>query len=567
MKRWVWAALAAVLTLAVVMRFLPLASFMIWGSDSGEYYTLTRGLLQNSELVTGYNGWGFGYPSFPGMFILTGEAQLLTGLGLFESMLWVAPFVSSLSVIVIFLIARRTFEDPRAGLLAGAVLAVVTPAVYATSHPMPGSIGDLLALSCILLLLKSLEKRSALPALGISTLALVMTHHLSTFFVLVPVLLALLVRELVRLRTDRQRTMIEGGYLVFLLSATMLFWYGYATPFRDRVIPEGFGLSPWTVLGLAFASLLVIPLLVLLRRRLLPRALYRPGFPSVRKVTAYFALFVVAGAAALAAIALLTTPGTSIDVDDRAAYWLLPMIFLMGISIGGIGRAEYSRDGVFVLSWLGAISLSVMVGIATNNHVLLPYRQSQYFIEPMAVLIGAGAVFMHDHWNLDLDRRKALAAGAAFTTVVLLCAATAYPPREIMGGFEEGTTYQEMDSVLWLREDGPPAELVATDHRMSSMTFGFAGLNASWDDARQTLHGNYSAAAAEMAGLETPSGEHSVTLVLLTPSIEAGAALTQWETARPLSSDARAKFSSELFSKLYESNGVKIYRVDQSLLS
>lgn len=560
MKRWLWAGLAGVLALAVAMRFWPLLQFSLWGSDSGEYFVLSERLAATGAISTDYCGWGFGYPYFPGMFLLTGELNLLTGIPLLQSMQVAAPLAASLSVPLIFLIALRSFGDARAGLMAGAVLAVVTPAVYATSHPMPGSMGDMLALLCILLLLRSLESNSALAGLGLASAALVMTHHLSTFFVLVPVAFALLGRELIRAQTDRRRTAVEGGYVLFLLSAAMLYWYAYATPFRERVIPEGFGLSPWTVLVLAFASLLAIPLLVMLRRRLAPGVRYRPGFPSVRRVAMLTAAFVVAGAAVLAATALGATPGTSIDLDDRAAFWFLPLLLMLALAIGGISGAEFFRDGLFVELWMGAVAITMVFGIATGNHVLLPYRQTEYFIQPMAVLIGAGAVYLHDSWNTERKRAASAAAAVALSALVAMCAVTAYPPREMMGGFEEGTASVEMDGVLWLRENGPPAELVATDHRLSSMVFGFAGLNASWDDARDTLHGNLIEARLEMAGLETPSGLHRVDLVLLSPSVEAGVALTQWETARPLEGGALAKFSSEAFLKVYESNGVRAFR-------
>jgi hypothetical protein len=559
MKRWLWAGMAGVLALAVALRFWPLLQFAIWGSDSGEYFVLSERLAGTSAISTDYGGWGFGYPYFPGMFILTGELHLLTGIPLLQSMQAAAPLAASVSPLLIFLIALRAFGDGRAGLLSAAVLSVVTPAVYATSHPMPGSVGDVLALLCILLLLLSAGRRPALLALALASAALVMTHHLSTFFVLVPAAFALLGRELVRARTDRERTLIEGGYVVALLAGAMLYWYAYAAPFRERVIPEGFGLSPWTVLALAFASLLAIPFLVSLRRRLAPGVRYRPGFPSVRRVAALSAAFIAAGAAVLAATALGATPGTAIDLDDRATWWFLPLLVMLALAIGGISGAEFFREGLFVELWMGAIALAILFGIATENHVLLPYRQTQYFIAPMAVLIGAGAVYLHDSWNNGQNRRAAVSGAVALSALVAMCAVTAYPPREMMGGFEEGISFDEMDGVAWLRENGRPAVLVATDHRLSSMTFGFAGLNASWDDARDTLHGNLSEARLEMAGLEAPSGLHRVDLVLLSPSIESGAALTQWETARPLGGEALAKFSSEAFLKVYESNGVRAF--------
>jgi hypothetical protein len=548
---------------AVVMRFLPLLQFSVWGSDSGEYYLLTRRLVEGSALSTAYSGWGFGYPYFPGMFLLTGEAALLTGIGVFSSVLWVAPAVACLSVLTILQITLRAFDDIRAGLLAGALLAVCTPSVYSTSHPIPGGIGDLLALLCILLLLKTLEQRRAAPLLILASLALVMTHHLSVFFVIVPVLFALLGRELLRVRTDSMRTRVEGGYLVFILSLTLLYWYVYAVPFRDRVIGEGFGTSPWLVLAYAYASLLAIPLLVALRRRFWPRRFYRPVFPSLKRVMWTYAIFVTAGTLVMAAVVLLSSPGTAIDVDRTAAYWFLPMVFMVGLAVAGVGRGEYAKDGVFVMLWMGAICLTSLFAAATSNHVLLQYRQTQYLIEPLAVLTGAGAVFIHDHLNLDRQKVGALAAAGLLTGGLVLCAATAYPPRGVLGGFEEGTTAREMAAVFWLREQAGGNGLLATDHRMSSMVFGFAGVNTSWDDAFDTLHGNLSQARAEIAGLKTPSGFHAVSMVLLDPAIESGVALKQWETARPLSPEAKAKFSSELFTKSYDSGGVRIYMVNQ----
>ena len=564
MRRWVWAAVLAVMAAAVIMRFLPLMQFAVWGSDSGEYYFLTDRLVGNCALSTDYGGWGFGYPYFPGMFLLTGESALLTGIGVFSSLLWVAPFAASLSVLAVMLITLRAFDDIRAGIIAGAFLAVCTPSVFSTSHPIPGGIGDLLALLCILLLLKSIEKWQAAPMLVLSSLALVITHHLSVFFVIVPVAVALLGRELLRVRTDGRRTWIEGGYLVFLLSITFAFWYLYAVPFRDRVIPEGLGMSPWAVLALAFASLLAIPVLVMVRRRVVPHRLYRPKFPSMRKVTATYTVFVAAGALVMAAVALLSTPGTSIDVDLTAAFWFLPMVLVLGLAVAGAGRAEFSRDGLFVMLWLASIGLTILFAAASSNHVLLPYRQTQYLVEPLAIFAGAGAVFVVDQLGMDGRKVRSLAAAGLLTGGMLLCAATAYPPRGVMGGFEEGTTAGEMDSVLWLRQTAAPGELVATDHRMSSMVFGFANVNATWDDAYHTLHGNLSEAVSEMAGLDTPSGHATVSMVLVDPAIERGVALKQWENALPMSDAARAKFSSPVFVKVYEAGGVKEYMVDLS---
>ncbi len=559
MKRWVGAALLGVLGLATLMRLAPLLEFSVWGSDSGEYYSITKSLVESGGLGGEYLGWGFGYPYFPGMLLLTGEVFELGGSPLFQTLLLAAPLVACLSMVAIFLIGLEAFRDPRAGVFAAAYLSVCTPHVFATSHPMPGSVGDFLALLCILLLLMSIGRRSALPALALATPALIITHHLSTFFVLVPVHIALLAREVLRLRSDASRTRVEGGYLLYLYFLALLFWFAYAPPFRERVLTEAFHTSPWAVLGLALLCLAAVPIIVALRRRLSPGFRYRPSFPSLRRALVGYGAFAAGGAAIMAGVALATAPGTAIQVDESAAIWFLPQVFLLGLAVAGVGWAEFSREGLFVLFWLGAIALTLVIGVATENHVLIPYRQTQYLMEPMALFAGAGVALIHDQWNLRRRAGSSLIAAGALLAGLLLVGATSYPPKEVLGGFEEGTTAAEMDSALWLRDGKGGWELLATDHRMSSICFGIAGLNASWDDARMTLHGNLSEAEEEIHGLEVPSGLHAIDLVLLSPSVVEGAALVQWESARPIRGEALAKFSSPLFLRIYEAGGVVVF--------
>ena len=92
------------------------------------------------------------------------------------------------------------------------------------------------------------------------------------------------------------------------------------------------------------------------------------------------------------------------------------------------------------------------------------------------------------------------------------------------------------------------------------MVFGFAGLNATWDGARKTLHASsYAECQDEIAGLNTPSGEKPIDYVLLDEDIKEGAALQQWENARPMSQEAQEKFGMWPFIKLYEAGGVEVY--------
>jgi 4-amino-4-deoxy-L-arabinose transferase-like glycosyltransferase len=86
MKKWVIISLAVIFFVAIFMRLLPLTQYAVWGSDTGEYYYLTNKLSENGHISTQYNGWGFGYPYFPGMFYLAGSLSFLLGVDNLKAM-------------------------------------------------------------------------------------------------------------------------------------------------------------------------------------------------------------------------------------------------------------------------------------------------------------------------------------------------------------------------------------------------------------------------------------------------------------------------------------------------
>ena len=75
---------------------------------------------------------------------------------------------------------------------------------------------------------------------------------------------------------------------------------------------------------------------------------------------------------------------------------------------------------------------------------------------------------------------------------------------------------------------------------MSSMLFGFAQLNATWDEAYNTLHASsYEEYEDELESVKTPSGKKRIDYVLLDDDIKKGLALRQWENAQPMSQKAQ----------------------------
>jgi 4-amino-4-deoxy-L-arabinose transferase-like glycosyltransferase len=556
MKKWVLLSLFAIFFLAVFLRLFPLTQYAIWGSDSGEYYYITTQLTSDGYVSTDYDGWGFGYPYFPGMFYLSGAFHFLTGIDILWALILVIPVVASLSVLLVFFIAKLLFKSDGAGLLASTFVAVAMPHVFATSHPMPGSLGDVLLLSSIILLLLSFKNSKFIPLLILSALALTITHHLSSFFLFIAVFGGLFVKELLQ-QEDKKDTRLYWMFLIFFLTILILYWTIFAPPFTERVVSSAFDLPLWVVFSIGYLILFSAFILIKLRRRI--NWTYKPKFPKAHKQLMLYLLLLFILIFVLFFMALIKIPGTDIQLSLGVALLFSPLVVFLAFTSVGAGYLRFFRGGIAVYGWIVALVLSLLMAIVTSNRVLLTYRHPQYLMPPLALVIGLGMVMMFNAFNNKKSYKKLLLVGL-IGILLGLTSLSAYPSKEVMGGFQEGTSQEDMQAVFWARESLNKGATVATDHRMSSMLFGFADLNATWDEADKTLHASsYEECRGEIESISIPSGEKPIDYVMLDDDIKSGVALLQWENAEPMSLEAKKKFETWPFVKLYEANGVEVY--------
>src|SRR5256886_5597614 len=139
--------------------------------------------------------------------------------------------------------------------------------VYTTSHAAPATLGDLLAVTCLLLFLRLRSDRRAIIPLLLVSGRLVVTHHLSLYFLLVLVVGAIVVRGLARPWQGGAGTRREIAFAFVLAVGTFAFWFGYATPFRDTILPS-VNIQPWWALILAFPiGVAILAGIIFARRR------------------------------------------------------------------------------------------------------------------------------------------------------------------------------------------------------------------------------------------------------------------------------------------------------------
>ena len=546
--------LTALVLGSIAVRLSPLWSFLYWGSDTGEYFALLRSLVQTHHVSTMYDGWGVTYPYFPGMFFVQVGLVDLAALDLPTVLNLLVPILGALSVLPMFLIARRATGEDRVALFAAALLVGAIPHAYTTAHPAPATLGNLLALAGLLLFLRLRTDRTAIVPLVLVTGTLMATHHLSLYFFLLMVLGTIIVQGLARPWRWTAGSKREVAYASLLLAGTFVYWLVYATTFREFILTD-VDIRPWWALLVLFGlGLVFLGGIIYARTRIGWR--YRPRYPGLRyRGTAYASAVGVILILGIVSV-LFGVPGTTFRVSPEGLLYFVPLVLLISFSAPGRKFLDFDRDGLPVNAWLVVLLVSAIVGIVVAPRVLIPYRHMEYLVVPFAILSGVGFVRL-----LDLGAvrgRFRVVASMAIGLAFVANAFTGVPPPSTLAGWREGTIPAALDPAYWARDHA--SGLVVSDHHGSTTVFGFGGLNATWDRTRApflpvSLNDPY----AGLSRIDSPSGQRDGTYVWIDQDMEAGVRLTPWEAATPMDPVVVAKFDASPFLKVFDNGYARVY--------
>jgi len=236
-KHWVfW--LILITTLAIVLRSIPAWTNAAWGNDFGIYYGLTNELVESGELYNPYDGWGGSYQYFPVLYAITGFAHWITGIDVLTLMPKIAPIFGGLTVVILYFLVYELVKKRNVALLSAAFLSVASVHVYQTSHAAPLTMGHFFMLLSLYFFVKYTKNlKYALPLL-FSTILLIMSHHLTTYFYLLSLVSIVLLKSV---GTDLKDLRREILYLSACSAMTFLYWIFVATPvfydFMGRLEP------------------------------------------------------------------------------------------------------------------------------------------------------------------------------------------------------------------------------------------------------------------------------------------------------------------------------------------
>ncbi len=552
-------ALLSIFLIGFFLRLFPLYGHLYWGADFGEYFFLTKDLVENGSITLPYHGWGFTYPYFPGMIILNAILGF-TDVSLPLAASLVSVFFASLSIFPVFLMSRTLFHEDTASLIAAGVIAVSMPMVYTTSHAIPGAIGDLLFVSCLLLFLRAHYNPKMYYLLYPTSVALIITHHLSTYFLIIALVGAVFIQEFISKKSDRKNLNLSIAFLTFLVIASFAYWVTYAEPFRDVVLSKTLG-AWWLVVAALILTIPILFALVKVRRGI--KWQYRPKYPSLRSRYGFLLIGLITVYFILAVNIYVSVPGTTITPPDWGFVYFTPLLIALAFGIVGRGFADFSKRGYDPTSWFVAIAASLVLATFLASEMLLPYRHMQYMMPPSALMIGLGISRMSGFLGAT-DKKGRLVAGAFVIALLVSLAATSHPQRDILDRMSEGIEAELISNAHFSRiyVDG----LVATDHVTSTAIFGFGNANATWDTAHDTLLADsFEEARGEMLELKSPSGRKRVDFIVIDKDMEAGVMLFPWNPAPMPSVEAIEKFDYSPYMKLFDNGYSRLYYVNWGL--
>ena len=312
MKRSGISALTAIILLYIALMYVPFQRYAFWGMDEGEYIAMTKNIVTRGLILPDYNGWTQGYPYFQGYFAFTATFASISGISVHLSM-WALVFSSFISIILIFLIAKR-FMGTRPAVLSAAFLAVIMPFVYQNSHPAPESLGHVLFMAT-LLAFWTIEKRADLRMRlfpHITGLALIFTHPMSSYILL----LSLGMMYLYRLYRGRERGVLRY-FLIEYTTLLIIYWGWVAYPF----IGPATGIPQYLFLA---GTILIIPAVILLEAIISPHEEGGHSIPGIRKQAYPVIIGLAVTAIILTYMLFFSVPGTGEPVQPYAIAFYIP---------------------------------------------------------------------------------------------------------------------------------------------------------------------------------------------------------------------------------------------------
>lgn len=479
---------------AIFIRSLPAWTNAAWGCDFGIYYGLTNSFVENQALYNTYNGWGDSYQYFPVLYSITGIAHWITGIDLLTLMPKIAPIFGGLSVLLFYFVVYELLNDRKKALLSSLFLAVLPFHVYQTSHASPLTLGHFFMMLSMLFFIRFRKNSKYSVPLLISTMFLIMSHHLTTYFYLISLICIVFVENAVQ---KEWTATLKKDIIYILIASSCIFsyWIFVATPIYEGFIQSGLQLGPLSIsanyaIGLFYCAFFMLFGMVWLKRKL-------KIFTKAKRPTPIAALmkFLITITIILILMGIFITvklPWTNFSFTPLSILYSLPLLIIFAFGVAGFRYLRFIKNGAFIKGWIAALLFSLLYGLLTNSRVILPHRHFEYIMVPLSIIavFGLEAIFLSfklDHIGKYTKKISSLNKPAVyffrgkhpiqkrqvlyFLIIIILVTANAvsvYPSHVALNASYEAITNEDVAVIDWIEEHlDKNSSVIASDHRLA----------------------------------------------------------------------------------------------------
>ena len=574
-KKWYfW--LFVVTVVAIAVRSIPAWTNAAWGCDFGIYYGLTNSFVENTKLFNTYTGWGGSYQYFPMLYIIMGTAHWITGLDVLTVMPKLAPIFGGLSVLIFYFVVYELLHERKKALLASIFLAVLPFHVYQTSHAAPLTIGHFFMMLSIYLFLKYRHNTKYLIPLMCSTVLLVMSHHLTTYFYLIS-LIAIVFVENAAQRKWTTTIRRDVGYVLLTSGIVFSYWMVVAKPVFESFMASGlqlgsFRLSSYGTLALFYIVFFLLFAVIWIKRR------YNLFFKDVQKptpqscVTKFLLSFVVC-LIAMSVFVFVKLPWTNFRFTPLSIVYAIPLLVIISFGVAGFRHTRFTKNGLFIRGWLVALLISFCYVLVTKNSTLPPDRHLEYMMVPLSIIAVYGiygvlswrpstsiafvgkkvinsALLLQKTQKARFVSKSQLLFVLVVVALVASNAVSVYPSFTALNAANEEISNQNIAGIDWMKLNlDKNTSVIASDHRLERMAEA-AGFNTTVDEASEIwVQQNLSDYIAELNG--EGKNYSNITHVIIDDIMKNDMVHVCYGNIEYMTNESYLKFKQEPFELLY----------------
>ena len=403
-KNYHWVLFLIIITgIAIIIRSIPAWIHAAWGCDFGIYFGITKTIAETKVLFPPYTGWGSSYNEFPVLYLINAFAHWLTGLDVIIIMPKLTPIFGGLSVLVFYFIVNELTENKKIAILSSLFFAVMPFHVYQTSHASPLTLGHFFIMLSLYFFIKFRKKTIYLIPLLISTVLLIMSHHLSTYFYLITIIGIIFIENVCsKNKTSTYKKDILYSYV--LTGLTFTYWALVA-----KTVYYNFMVSGFSFFGVRIESVFIIILFFILLTLLftygikvmkrinklikskkentnsnirtnliLPFWKLNPfikrKWPSKKSRLKLFSLVIIIILGTLIYFSTTELFWVGFSLSFLSIFYALPLIISIAFAVAGFRFTWFIKNGLFIRGWIISIALSFLFMLIIDSKTIFPHR-------------------------------------------------------------------------------------------------------------------------------------------------------------------------------------------------